>query len=281
MMATQPEADEPEDDILELGEEPEQDVPETPDESEEETVIELEGDDETPEPESAPIRQLREQLKEEKRKRAELEQRTAPKPVELGPEPVWDDNEDAWDWDGKKFAAAYEAWLNRAREAERQQADQSRAQDQQRAEAERLRANYQANAAKLQAQARLAPEAYKASEDAVVAALPEVVQSIMIKYMPDQAPMLTHILGTRPKKLEEIAAITDPLAQAFALYDLAKGIKVVTKRKAPPAPEERVSGSGPISSGARDKELERLEKAAERTGDRSALIKYRASMRSK
>lgn len=277
MMATKPEAEEPEDDILELGEEPEQDATETPDDPEEETVIELEGDDETPEPESAPIRQLREQLKEEKRKRAELEQRTAPKPVELGPKPSLE----LCDYDEVRFESELEAWHERRNAADRQTADQARQQEAQQRENERLVGTYRANAAKLQAQARLAPEAYKASEDAVVAALPEVVQSIMIKYMPDQAPMLTHILGTRPKKLEEIAAITDPLAQAFALYDLAKGIKVVTKRKAPPAPEERVSGSGPISSGARDKELERLEKAAERTGDRSALIKYRASMRSK
>jgi hypothetical protein len=275
-MATQPiEGEEPEDDVLELGEKPEieQGNSEHDDEPDEETVIELEGDeDEEPAADSAPIRQLREQLKEEKRARAELEQRVAPKPIEVGPEPdLWED----CDGDQDKYKADYRAWLDRSNAADRQTADQSRAQQAQAQENARIHATYQTNAAKLQAQAKIAPEAYKASEDAVVAALPEVVQSIMVKYMPEQAPMLTHILGTRPKKLEEIAGITDPLAQAFALYDLAKGIKVVTKRKSPPAPEERVSGSGPISRTDPAKKLAELEKAAEKSGDRTAIIAFK------
>jgi hypothetical protein len=51
------------------------------------------------------------------------------------------------------------------------------------------------------------------------------------------------------------------------------GIKVVKKRKAP-APDKPLSGAGRMPGGP-DKQLEKLEADAERTGDRTAVIAYR------
>lgn len=288
-MATQPpeglEADEALDPADEVDVEQETQQTDEAPEDDEETVIEIEGDEEAAaEPESAPIRQLRDKLKEKDRELAELRKTAAPKPIEVGPKPEWGDGE-AWDWDGDKFAQAQRDWDKQNEAAQRQQADQQQIREKQAQEWQGVHARYSERKAAFQAQAKVAPDAYKASEDAVVSALGNdergtVVQGMMLKYLDDPA-MVTHVLGTRPQKLAAIAAEPDPLKQFLAIYDLSKGIKVVTKRKSPPPPEERLSGSAPLSRGAGDKELERLEKEAARTGDRSKVIAYRASKKAK
>jgi len=52
---------------------------------------------------------------------------------------------------------------------------------------------------------------------------------------------------------------------------------VVKKRKAP-APDKPLSGAGRMPGGP-DKQLEKLEADAERTGDRTAVIAYRKKLK--
>jgi hypothetical protein len=64
---------------------------------------------------------------------------------------------------------------------------------------------------------------------------------------------------------------------AFAVAKLEKDLKV-TNRKAAPPPEKIVSGTG-RSSGAVDSTLERLRAEAEKTGNMTKVIQYKAQKR--
>jgi hypothetical protein len=63
---------------------------------------------------------------------------------------------------------------------------------------------------------------------------------------------------------------------AFAAARL-EGQTKMERRRAGTSPEGRVTGAAPLSGGS-DKTLERLEKEAERTGDRTKLIQYRKKL---
>jgi hypothetical protein len=86
-----------------------------------------------------------------------------------------------------------------------------------------------------------------------------------------------YALGKNPKKLKELASITDPVKFAFAIAKLETQLKVSNKKPAPP-PEKVVGGTAPIR-GAVDSTLERLRADAERTGDYSKVFAYRKQKR--
>jgi hypothetical protein len=107
--------------------------------------------------------------------------------------------------------------------------------------------------------------------------LNDVQQAVIVKAA-DNPALVLYSLGKHPAKLAELSQITDPLKMAAAVARLEGGLKVMPKRK-PPEPEEIASGTASVSHG-KDKELERLEKEAERTGDRTKLIAYKARQKS-
>jgi hypothetical protein len=86
-----------------------------------------------------------------------------------------------------------------------------------------------------------------------------------------------YALGKNLKKAKELSEITDPVKFAFAVAKLEKDLKV-TNRKAAPPPEKIVSGTG-RSSGAVDSTLERLRAEAEKTGNMTKVIQYKAQKR--
>lgn len=90
---------------------------------------------------------------------------------------------------------------------------------------------------------------------------------------------LIYALGRSPSKLEQIANEENLARFAVMVGGMERDIKV-TKRSAPAA-DTRVRGATASSSlGNNDaKQLAKLEKEAERTGDRTALIRFKKQMK--
>lgn len=113
------------------------------------------------------------------------------------------------------------------------------------------------------------------SEEIVSETFNVTQQGILIQGSDDPA-LLVYALGKNPKKLEELAGISDPVVLAFKLAKLEAQLKVTSKKA--PAPEKRVSG-GNTGSGKSDKTLEKLRESAAKTGDYTELNKYKRTRR--
>lgn len=254
------EIDEPEDD-------PDADTPEGDEDGEDEFTIELEGEeaqDETP-----LIKQLREQIRERDKRLSVYQKTEAPK-IEVGPEP--DMADDDVDYDQDKFKEKWRAWDERRRKAEAQESEQAQANAVREQENQRRLISYKAQAAALPV------KDFDAAESAVVSALPEIHQSALLAYTDNPAKMV-YALARHPQMLDKLANEPDPIKAIIMARDMERNLKV-TQRKRPPAPESETIQRGSARPGlSSDKELERLEKEADRTGDRTKLIAYRSKMK--
>jgi hypothetical protein len=106
----------------------------------------------------------------------------------------------------------------------------------------------------------------------------DVTQQAVLIQAADNAAHVIYALGKYPQRLEELAAIKNPIKLARAVVKLEQEIKVAPRRKAPANVDEPERGSASLAGGG-DKELERLEKIADRTNDRTALIAYKRKQR--
>ena len=246
------------------------------DESESNDVIVSIGEDAPPPEEQthAPewVRELRKTNRELQRQNRELQgklQNTAQteiKPVVLGKKPSLEDH----DYDAEKFEEALTTWFERKRKTEDANAMQ---------EAEVMN-QQKAWKAKLdgygKAKAELRVKDFEDAE-AVAQELFNITQQGVVLQGADNPALVIYALGKNPKKAKELSEIKDPVKFAFAVAKLEKELKV-TNRKAAPPPERVVSGTG-RSSGAVDSTLERLRADAERTGNMTKIIQYKAQKR--
>ena len=104
-----------------------------------------------------------------------------------------------------------------------------------------------------------------------------VTQQGVILQGAENPALVIYALGKNPKKAAELAKNTDPVKFAFAVAKLEKELKV-TNRRAAPAPERVIQGTGRVS-GAVDSTLERLREEAARTGNMTKVIQYKAQKR--
>ena len=251
-------------------------VDEVETEDTEEVVVSI--GEEAPPPEEqthAPewVRELRTTNRELQRQNRELQSKlqttaqTETKPVVLGPKPKLEDH----DYDADKFEDALAGWFERKRKADEMQAAQ---------EAEVMN-QQKAWKAKLdgygKAKAELRVKDFEDAE-AVAQELFNITQQGVMLQGADNPALVVYALGKNPKKAKELSDIKDPVKFAFAVAKLEKELKV-TNRRAAPAPERIVSGTG-RSSGAVDSTLERLREEASRTGNMTKVIQYRAQKRS-
>ena len=263
-----------EDDEVEVEEE-ETEVSEIVDEEEsedtEEVVVSI--GEEAPPPEEqthAPewVRELRKTNRELQRQNRELQSKlqttaqTETKPVVLGVKPKLEDH----DYDADKFEAALADWFERKRQADEASARQ---------EAEVMN-QQKAWKAKLdgygKAKAELRVKDFEDAE-AVAQELFNITQQGVMLQGADNPALVVYALGKNPKKAKELSDIKDPVKFAFAVAKLEKELKV-TNRRAAPAPERIVSGTG-RSSGAVDSTLERLREEAARTGNMTKVLQYK------
>jgi hypothetical protein len=219
------------------------------------------------------VRELRKTNRELQRQNRELQNKlqttaqTETKPVVLGVKPKLEDH----DYDADKFEAALADWFERKRQADEANARQ---------EAEVMN-QQKAWKAKLDGYGKAKAELrVKDFEDAEAVALEvfNITQQGVMLQGADNPALVVYALGKNPKKAKELSDIKDPVKFAFAVAKLEKELKV-TNRRAAPAPERIVSGTG-RSSGAVDSTLERLREEAARTGNMTKVIQYRAQKRS-
>lgn len=243
-----------------------EDSPAEPEAGEEEFAIELEGDE--PEEEGTPlVRDLRQQLRSAQKELSEHRRASQPK-IEVGKKPdLWED----CDGDPDKFEAELTAWNDRKRKAEEQDREAERAVEVRNQDYQRRFVNYRAKAAQLPV------KDFEDAEKAVIAALPELLQSAVVSYADDPAKVV-YALAKHPARLAALAQEADPIKFVLAMKDLERNLKVVN-RKRPPSPEAETvqQGSAQLSGG--DKQEKKLEAEAARSGDRSKLIAYRAAKR--
>jgi len=272
-------ADEPEDDVLDLENQAPQDEGETPEQQEEQKEAESDedeppvvvfGEEEPPEeatiPDNSTIRELRKAIKERDKRLAEFERQKQPQTIEVGPKPTLA----GCDYDEEAFETALDEWKEQDRQAKDQQ---TAAQQQAKAAQEEWQRDLTAYQTK---KATLGFDDVEESEEVVTSKLSQVQQAVIIKAAADPAHFI-YGLGKHDSKLTELAGINDPIKLAAAVARLEGTMKMI-KRKRAPEPEKVVNGTAPHAANV-DKELERLEKEADRTGNRTKVIAYKRSLK--
>lgn len=221
------------------------------------------------------VRELRKTNREKDRRIREQEQelqrlRTAGQPavIEVGAKPTLE----TCDYDEAKFETELTAWHQRK---------QDQAAKEREIEAKR-EAGQKAWQSTLDTYGKLKSE-LKVKDYEEVEALAQdtfnVTQQGVILSGAENPAVVIYALGKNPKKAKELASIADPVKFAFAVAKLETQMKV-TPRKAAPPPESTVRGSAPIA-GTVDSTLARLRADAEKTGDLSKVVAYKAQLRAR
>lgn len=219
------------------------------------------------------VKELRRSHRELQKRNRELEQKlttVAPvdAPVVVGNKPTLE----AHDYDATAYEQALASWYERKRQADEQE-------QRRKAEAQAAESAWQAKLQGYQkAKADLKVRDYEDAE-AIAQELFSVTQQGVLLQGADNPALLVYALGKNPAKAKELASINDPVRFAFAVAKLETQLKV-SNRKAPPAPEQPVKGSAPVS-GAVDGHLERLREEAARTGDMTKVMRYKAQLRAR
>ena len=240
----------------------------------EEVVVSI-GEEAPPPEEHTPapewVKELRKTNRELQRQNRELQARVqaAPpetKPVVIGNKPKLEDH----DYDADAYEEALTSWFERKRQADEINAKQ---------EAEVMN-QQKAWQAKLdgygKAKAELRVKDFEDAEEVAQQVFSITQQGVLLQGA-DNPALVVYALGKNPAKAKELAEIKDPVKFAFAVAKLEKELKV-TNRRAAPAPERIISGTG-RSSGAVDSTLERLREDAARTGNMTKVIQYKAQKR--
>lgn len=270
----------PDDDVLELGEAPDDQNEQTPEvndqaqqEPEDDDIeVPMFGDPGDEEPNDTDlVKHLRNQVRERDRRLAEAEKAKQPEPeIVVGNKP---DLYDDCDGDPDKYEEALLDWHERKRAVEQRTNTRSEQQRQADQEWEAEKAAYAKKRAALP---------FKDVEDveSTVAATLNPAQLAMIVKTANDGPKLIYALGKNPAKLATLASITDPVKFIAASVRLEAEVKM-SKRRPSAEPDKPVRGSGSLSATATDAKETKLAADAARTGDRSALIKYRADKKGK
>lgn len=176
------------------------------------------------------------------------------------------------DYDPDRFEAELDAWKERKREADERQRKAAEAEAKAQQE---WQAKLDAHA---KAKGELKVKDYDDAEALVDEQFSQIQNAILIQGS-DNSALVKYAIGKNPKKLKELASITDPVKFAFAVARLETQLKV-QPRKAAPMPEKVVRGSAPIA-GSVDSQLERLRADAERTGDYTKVHQYKQQLKAK
>lgn len=253
---------------------------EEPDEEEEERVVKI-GDEEPDEEPETPgwvkkVRKVNRKLESEVRRlKRELEQRStavqkeAP-PVKLGEKPTLK----SVGYSDKKYEAALAEYYERKRQVEKYEADQKAKQE----EVQKRWQERQERYANKKTEHSF--KDFSEAEDLVSNTFSVAQQGIIVQGAEDPA-LVVYALGKNPKKLEELAGVTDHVEFAFKVAKLESQLKVVNKKA--PAPEKRVGGGAKTGglSGTEDQTLERLRAEAAKTGDYTKVRQYKQKKRAK
>lgn len=206
--------------------------------------------------------------------RRENEQLRAGKPkpekIVVGPRPKIEDA----DWDQDKYDQMLDQWEESRTLASQQEAEEQRHTETAQKEWDGVLQSY------AQKRTELRRPDFADAEKAFAEAIDPVMQNAVLSSL-DNPAAFVYALGRSPERLAVLSA-----AQGNPAKFLVKAAKMeammkvtTTPRKKPPAPEQIARGSASLSSGAADKRLEEMERRAEKTGDRTDLIRYKRELR--
>lgn len=220
------------------------------------------------------VRDLRKREREQSKRIRELEAAaaareagTAPAVQAVGEKPTLEQ----FEYDAEKYGEALLAWSDRKRKA-----DEAAATARQEQEAAQTAWNAKLTSYNT-AKAALRVDDFDGAEHVVRETMNTTQQGVIISGA-DKPELVIYALGRNPAKAKELAAIKDPVKFAFAVAKLETQLKVAPRKEVPPAPERQVRGNAAGATSIDSTEA-RLEAEADRTGDRSALIKYRREKR--
>lgn len=213
------------------------------------------------------VKRLRTELRARTKELNEARRPAAPAAIEVGEKPTLEGCE----YDPDRYEEEYEAWKDRKASAAAAETTAS-------AEAAKTQKEWHTKiAAYERGKADLRVPGKAEAEAEALASLSQHQQAVIVKYA-DKPAALIIALGKSPKKLETLAAMNDLGQFTFTVAKLEKELKV-GKKKAP-EPEGIVRGAAPLSHTA-DKRLEKLEREAARTGNRTEVVRYKAELKKK
>ena len=244
-------------------------APETADEDE--VLIGFEGEGNAPPPDEGSdsnlVRHLRDQIRERDRRLKALEVQSQPQKMEVGEKPTLA----GCDYDESRYEEALDAWKERDARAKAQEQESVRTQ-----QAQQEAWNKRLGDLAVQKTA-LGVKDYDQAAEEVRATFNEQQQAMIIRASKNPAKMI-YALGKSPAKAADLAKITDPVDFIAEIARLEGKTTVTTQRKSAPPPEQTARGSAPLSRTV-DKEEKRLEAEAQKTGNRTELIRYRKEKR--
>jgi len=123
---------------------------------------------------------------------------------------------------------------------------------------------------------KMARPDYDVAVAAVEASLSVEQQSALLLSADDSAKLI-YALGKSPAKLALLASHTNPIKLAAEVARLEQTLTTAPRRQ-PPPPADRLPGSSP-SLIKRDAALERLERQADKSGNRTAVIAHKRKLR--
>lgn len=232
------------------------------------------GDDETPEVDDdtpAPewVKDLRKRNRELSRENADLKKVTAKvdeKPSPLSAKPTLEQA----GYDEEKFAKQLEDWtVEKRTHADAETEKEKEVEAQTTAWNSRL-GEYN------EGKSSFKPEIIEDAEAVAREAFSVTQQGVLIQVLGKNAAAVLVGLAVNEKQLKTLAAESNPIIFAADVARLESIMKTSTKRPKS-TPETRVKGSAP--SGGSDRKLEKLEAAAEKSGDRTAVQRYKRELR--
>lgn len=255
-------------DVVDDDQQDEQEQQEEAEEGEEYPTFD--GEPEAEEQETDLVKHLRRENRQLQKRVAEQSRSQQEEPIVVGPRPKLED----FDFDSEAHDKALDEYEDR-KEAKRQQDLRIDAAKNREAETWRqVEQNYQAKRAALP---------YRDKEEVERQAfevLSPAHQALIADIAPDPA-LFIYAAGKNPGRLTELAGydMSDPrqVVKLAAAVGRMGASLTVKKRAKPPAPQSIVRGG--VARQGSDKELERLEREADKTGDRTALINYRRSLK--
>lgn len=217
-----------------------------------EVDIGLEGDEPpVAEQESTVIREMRARIRE-------LQKQVKTQPVqkiEIGKKPdLWEDCEG----DPDKFEAELRAYDKRVADAKAQESEENERQQAAHAEFEAEHAIYREQKAKLNR------ADFEDAEIAIETKLSTAQQSVLLLAAKQKAPLI-YAIGRNPKRLDEIAKITNPIKLAIAINELERNLKVTPRKNVEPEERQRGTASSSVQGG--EKKLDELRERGRRTGN--------------
>jgi hypothetical protein len=187
--------------------------------------------------------------------------------AELPPKPKPSD----FDYDDEAYESAFDAWKEKET---RQRVEQAKAEEARNKADEAWQGEIRAFESQKQTFAKV--KGWEDAEATFVGSFSDVQQAILINAAPDKA-LLVYALGSNQEARERLSKLTDLSKFAFEAGLFAGSVKM-ERRKPSTSPESAVTPSAPLSAGV-NKRLAELEAKAEKTGDRTELIRYRKSLK--